>query len=121
MNIITHNTQKPLRTVLAAAAVFAVLATGARADDVLKVHVKYADLDVATEAGATVLYRRIRNAADQACGKGEERDLAQVARAQACTDRAIAEAVAAVNVPKLTTLYDTKMGINGNRINLVAR
>jgi len=121
MNNITHNTRKPLRMVLAAAAVFAAFAAGAHADDVLNVHVKYGDLNVGTQAGATVLYQRIRQAADQVCGKADVRDLAGAARVQACTGQAIAAAVAAVGVPTLTAVYDAKTGVNPNRINVAAR
>ncbi len=112
MNKFTQNTQKAARVLVAAAAVCAALATGVRADDVAQAHVKYGDLNVAGGAGAAVLYQRIRVAASQVCGGDGERDLARKARAKACADRAIAQAVAAVNAPALTGLYQTKVAGN---------
>ncbi len=100
------------RTLLAAAALCAALVTGARADNVAQMHVKYADLDVTGGAGAAVLYQRIKVAATQVCGLDGERDLGRKAHAQACVDRAIAQAVAKVNAPALTGLYQTKAGGN---------
>ena len=98
MNKFTHNT-------FIAAAVCAALVTGARAEDRAQLPVKYADLDVTNVAGAKVLYERIKFAAAQVCKADDQRDLAQWARARACVDRAIAQAVAKVDAPALTGLY----------------
>jgi UrcA family protein len=103
------NTNNPIR-IAAAALLFAVLAAGAQAADVPQVHVKYADLNLNTAAGATVLYRRIRGAADQVCGVSSDRDLARVTQAKACAAHAVADAVAAVNAPILTSIYQVKIG-----------
>ena len=117
----TNDTRKPVRLVCATLAVFAALAAAAHADDVARVAVKYTDLNVATDAGAKVLYQRIRHAAGQVCGEADGRDLLGVTRVEACTRRAIADAVAAAQATKLTALYDAKMGIHQNRIDLAAR
>jgi UrcA family protein len=109
MNKLTRNTS---RVLVAAAALGAALVTGARADDVAERHVRYADLDIAGNAGAAVLYRRIKAAAATVCGIDGERDLARQAHAQACMDRAIAQAVSIVNAPALTGLYQGKVGGN---------
>jgi len=104
MNIHTHN---PIR-IAAAVALFAALTAGAHAADAPQVHVNYAGLNVNTPAGATVLYQRIRGAADLVCGVSDSRDLARLSQAKACAAHATAEAVAAVNVPALTGVYQVK-------------
>jgi UrcA family protein len=107
MNIHTHN---PIR-IATAVALFAAFTVGAHAADVPQVHVNYAGLNLSTNAGATVLYQRIRGAADLVCGVSDSRDLARVSQAKACAKQAIAEAVAAVNAPALTGVYEVKTGV----------
>ena len=64
--------------------------------------VKYQDLNLNTDAGVQVLYKRIQAAADQVCGNVDGRDL-QVARAhKACVAQAVQGAVATVNNQMLT-------------------
>jgi UrcA family protein len=103
------NTNNPIR-IATAALLFAALAAGAQAADVPQVHVKYADLNLNTAAGANVLYRRIRGAADQVCGVSSTRELARLEQAKTCAAHAVADAVAAVNVPALTSIYQVNMG-----------
>jgi UrcA family protein len=104
------NTNNPIRITFAAVALMAALTTGVRAADVPQVHVKFADLNINTPAGAAALYHRIRVAADQVCALPVTGDLAFRAKTQACTDRAVANAVATVNNPTLTGLYDLNTG-----------
>ena len=104
------NTNNPIRITFAAVALMAALTTGVRAADVLQMHVKYADLNINTPAGAAALYQRIRVAADQVCAFPGTRDLAVFAKVKACTDQAVAHAVAAVNNPTLTGIYDVNTG-----------
>jgi len=66
--------------------------------------------NLGTTAGATVLYQRIRGAAGQVCGVSSDRDLARGAQAKACAAHAVADAVAAVNAPALTSIYQATMG-----------
>jgi len=106
------NTNNPVR-IAAAALLFAVLAAGAQAADVPQVHVKYAGLNLNTAAGATVLYQRIRSAADQVCGVSGNRELARLEQAKACAAHVVGEAVAAVNAPALTSVYQAKVGGSG--------
>jgi len=100
----------PTRMTIAAAALIATLTTGAQAADVPQIHVKYADLDINTPAGAAALLRRIRFAADRVCDFRDTRELSARAIVQACTTHAIADAVATVNNPSLTAVYEAKMG-----------
>jgi UrcA family protein len=104
------STKNRFQIVLATVALVAAFGTGARAADVAQVHVKYGDLNVNTPAGATVLYQRIRAAAAAVCGAPGERDLAVLAHAKACADKAIAEAVATVGNATLTEVYESKSG-----------
>ena len=69
--------------------------------------VNYRDLNLSTIEGATALYQRIRHAANSVCDEPG----AGVARYQAwrsCYQAAIADAVAKVNSPLLTSVYGGK-------------
>jgi len=66
--------------------------------------VRYADVNLATVAGATTLYRRIQGAARLVCGEpgrslSEQREWAQ------CYRDAVNDAVATVNNPTLTAVH----------------
>jgi UrcA family protein len=106
MNTKTHNATK----LMIAAALCAAFAAGANAGDVTPVHVKYADLDMNDAAGAKVLYQRIHKAADLVCAVPDENQLAFRALKRNCMEKTIAEAVAGVNAPTLTALYEAKLG-----------
>jgi UrcA family protein len=102
-------------TLAAVAAVcLAAVAVGAHADEAVNgvpartVH--YADLNLSTQAGAAILYNRIRNAAEQVCGDVGSRELARAMAAKACVNRAIFASVQSVNNPKLTREYNTRVG-----------
>jgi len=69
--------------------------------------VSFRDLNLSTIEGATALYLRIKRAANQVCDEPE----AGVARYQAwrsCYRAAIADAVAKVNSPLLTSVHSGK-------------
>jgi UrcA family protein len=71
------------------------------------VTVSYRDLNLSTIEGATALYQRIRHAANSVCDEPG----AGVARYQewkSCYQAAIADAVAKVNSPLLTSVYGGK-------------
>ena len=91
-------------------ALFAALSAGAQ--DVARVHVNYADLNVNNPAGAAVLYQRIRSAAQKVCSMPGSRELDRASQAKACITKAAADAVAAVNAPALSGLYQAKVGGN---------
>ncbi len=111
MKTFTHSLKNPARIALSVVALTAAFAAGARAGELPQVHVKYSGLDLDTPAGAATLYQRIRLAADEVCAVSGSRELARIAHEKACADRAIAEAVAAVNNPRVTRLYEVKMGV----------
>lgn len=98
----------------------AACAPGAHADDfavgVASRTVHYADLNVTTDAGAKVLMRRLRTAAEQVCGDVDSRQLDQAAAANACVDKAIVAGVRQVNSAQLMRAakahgYDIPAGI----------
>jgi UrcA family protein len=110
MNTSVHKQQNIVRTVFAAAAVCAALATGARADEAPQVHVSYADLNLGTRADAAVLYQRIRAAAARVCALPVESDLGHVSQTKACMARVTAQAVAAVDNANLSRTFEEKTG-----------
>ena len=69
--------------------------------------VSYRDLNVANKVGAERLYERIALAADNVCGMNDEGVALLFDRDyRACKDKAIADAVAKVDQPKLTAIMD---------------
>jgi len=87
--------------VIGVALAVGVLAQGVQAaephDGVPVKNVAYQDLDLNTQAGVQVLYKRIQVAAKQVCGKVEGRDLRGVQAHDACVERAVSDAVGAVS------------------------
>ena len=116
MNIQNTGTKNTMRmTFVAFAALSATMLAGVTqaagfGDDPPKQTVSYQDLNLKSDAGIKVLYRRIQNAADQVCGNTDTRDLQVTSAKRACIERAISNAVAAVNSPMLTQVYLAKSG-----------
>jgi len=104
---------RALRTLVASAAL-TLLAQAGHADaqraDRPKLVVQYADLDLTSASGAKILYRRIHAAAVKVCGIPDLMQLAAVAAAKACSDRAIADAVASIDNPLLTARHRAATG-----------
>ncbi len=115
----SNTTKNLFHTVIVAATVVAALGIGARAAEAAQVHVNYADLNINSPSGAAVLYQRIRVAAREVCETSGERDLTRLARAKACADKAIADAVATVANDTLSGVYQAKRG-NGVGLKLAA-
>lgn len=112
-NTVRNNTMRMTCVILAVASgtMLAGVTQAAHAGDNLpKQVVTYKDLNLNSDAGTKVLYKRIQGAADQVCGKVDVRDLQGMSVRNACLDRAISQAVAAVNSPKLTQVYVSKAG-----------
>ena len=108
MNAITRNTKN--FTMAAVAAVCLASVTIAHADEAART-VRYSDLNLNTQAGAAVLYKRIRNAAEAVCGDVGPRPLAQAVAVKACVDRAIFAGVRSVNAPMLSSEYNAHAGV----------
>jgi UrcA family protein len=111
----TINYSKNIALVTVAALGVASLAIGAHADEaVVRVPtrtVHYSDLNLNTQAGAEVLYKRIRNAAEQVCGDVGSRQLEEAAAARACVDQAAIASIRAVNNLQLTNTYNSHVGV----------
>ena len=95
---------------LIATAIFGALAPSFSAVSVAdpssaSITVKYADLNIASQSGARVLYERIRAAAQSACSYFWFKTDADEAR---CLKNTIAKAVTKVNQPALSAVYDAK-------------
>jgi UrcA family protein len=75
----------------------------------VSITVKFSDLNVADPSGALVLYERIRAAAQGACSYYWFKTDADEAR---CVQNAIANAVAKVNKPALSAVYNAKYKIS---------
>ena len=124
MKTITLKTNKHIALAAVAAVCLASVTIGAHADqaanDVPALTVHYSDLNLNTQAGAAILYKRIHHAAEQVCGDVDSRQLARAAAAQACVHQAIFSSVQSVNNPKLTSEYNTRLGGAQKRIELVS-
>jgi UrcA family protein len=68
--------------------------------------VRFPDLDLARSEGTTLLYRRLKGAAETICAPLEDRDLARHMRFKACVQSAVRAAVAKVDAPALTAYYE---------------
>lgn len=103
MNTIRTKLQTAIFCVLGTAALGAFW-TPVQAEDVPSKTVRFADLDVATPAGAKVLYHRIRVAAREVCEESVGRDPIEKLAMPGCVNTAIDQAVKKVNAPYLTAL-----------------
>jgi UrcA family protein len=103
-----RNTRAKLYTAIycafGTAALCAVSASVQAAEDVPSKTVRFADLNVTNQAGAKVLYNRIRAAALDVCGRSASTDPIMRPAAHACIEKAIDKAVKDVNAPALTSL-----------------
>jgi UrcA family protein len=124
MNInFNANHTKPVSWTMLAAFAVTLLANAAQAgtasDAPPQLAVRFSDLNLARHADVAVLYRRIQSAAFQVCGSVDPKQLSQAAAAKPCIDRAIAQAVSAINSPLLTSQYLAKTG-NAEKVKTLA-
>jgi UrcA family protein len=76
------------------------------AGDVSQIAVHFGDLNIDQTAGATVLYRRIRHAAERVCGEPQLPGSHVVSPDwRRCVAQAIDQAVVSVDRPALTAYY----------------
>jgi UrcA family protein len=97
------------RTLLAASVVILAFGTEARATGSIDGRteiVRYDDLNVDSAQGATILYRRLRSAAQRVCAPLEARELSRRRVWQSCVDTALSSAVGHINRPMLTALHE---------------
>jgi UrcA family protein len=94
-----------------------MLANAAQADEqVASRVVSLRDLNMNSPEGVAVLYARIKKAANEVCGQWDYLNLSH--GAQACINSAVYRAVAQVNSPMLTSLYNEKTGKANKKISL---
>ena len=80
----------------------------------LHVKVNYSDLNMNTLAGANTLYGRIRGAARFACGE-QGRRWEEIRHWNNCYKEAVADAVASVNSPLLTSVHNGASDVTAMR------
>ena len=74
----------------------------------VSVKVEYADLNIENQAGAEVLYQRLKTAAEEACGfdsHAKERARLQDREAKECFDDTLTEAVDDIQSVALTNIH----------------
>lgn len=112
------NTSTQLPRILAAT-IFAALTCGSAVSfasdgtEALQTTVKYGDLNVSSPAGAATLYSRIRAAAESVCHPLRPLNPGDLAAGQvfaACVQKAMSNAINAVNEPALFTIANAKTG-----------
>jgi UrcA family protein len=82
--------------------------------------VNFEDLNLNSAEGVEMLYRRLRSAAREACADPDRYDRSGVAL-RPCIDEVMSRAIAQVNSPMLTSLYQTKTGKAGKKNRTLAR
>ncbi len=104
------NVKSDKRTILAYAAALCLAcglaASNADAGDARSETVKFADLNLGSQAGVEALYGRIHAAARRVC----EQPGGELAAVRPCMTKAESEAIGKVNVPLLTAFYQKKTG-----------
>lgn len=116
MTTLIFNATRTRRYILMLAAIAAHLAAGCasadsiRNDDVPRIVVSLAGMDLSTPKGADLVYGRIRFAAEVVCGVNQSRQLPQIARARACFRSAVDDAIEQANRPLLSSLHARVMG-----------
>src|SRR5258708_27757768 len=81
------------------------LANAASPGGVPSVTVHFADLDLSHSQGVTVLYRRLKDAAETVCAAQNGRDFGSQLRFKACWQAALSTAVTKLDQPALTAYY----------------
>ena len=114
MKTLTASTNLPR---LVAATILGTLTLGCAAvcvasdsGDVSHAVVKFGDLNLSSPDAAAVLYRRIRAAAYDVCGSFDTdiRDLPALSAQDTCVHNAVRNAVAKVNQPALSAIYNAR-------------
>src|SRR5258706_9108778 len=85
------------------------LANAASPGGVPSVTVHFADLDLSHSQGVTVLYRRLKDAAETVCAAQNGRDLGSQMRFKACWQAALSTAVAQVHPTPVAAYNQTQL------------
>jgi UrcA family protein len=118
------------RAIRMALVMFASVSTGlaagaARAGEPADTHVSkvvsFRDLNLNSTEGAAVLYNRIKSAATEVCTGGNSYDLSRFHAVQTCINESVSRAVAQVDRPMLTSLYEAKTGKADKKVTTLAK
>jgi UrcA family protein len=93
---------KLLTAAVAALALGGIAQAEAHRDETVSVIVKYGDLNLQSDEGVKILRKRIRNAAQTACGSLETKILGLRDAYEECVEEAFNGGVAAVGNPNVT-------------------
>jgi UrcA family protein len=98
---------------ISALSLVAALAVAAPAFAVPSVAVRVGDLDLTQASQASVMLRRLDVAAAKACGaeRGSLREMQVAVRRSGCYAKAMDRALADLNAPTVTSLYEANMQI----------
>jgi UrcA family protein len=91
------------------------------ADEVQSRKITFADLNLNSPEGITVLYRRITSAAERVCTPFESRELTFKSQWRNCMDDAISRAVSSINRPMLTVFANQHGGVHATSSVLAAK
>jgi UrcA family protein len=87
-------------------------------EQVVRQRVSFKDLNLNSPEGAAVLYARIKRAANEVCGQWDNFNLSQMHAQRTCISGAVSRAVAEVNSPMLTSIYNSKTNKADKKITL---
>jgi len=107
--------------IIFASASIASAPNAAQADEVAHKVVRFKDLNLSSTEGAAVLYERIKRAAQEVCGTWDNYDPSRLHLMQTCINDAVSRAVAQVDRPMLTSLYNAKTGKNDKKVTNLAQ
>jgi UrcA family protein len=116
MNPISQKISAGSTLLLAALLVAAGASAADRTATSADIAVKYSDVQLANEADAETLYKKLRAAARAVCddNAGGHRTLEVRARAEKCVKQVLADAVQKIDQPLLTTVHQSRGGKTGN-------
>jgi UrcA family protein len=97
------------------------IANGALPQDPPTVIVRFADLDLSHSQGVTLLYQRLKRAAETVCAPQNGRDLERQTRYEKCWQTSLGAAVAKVDRAALTAFYRAKFGGNNATIQVAQK
>lgn len=103
--------QKSIRTAVCACASICITAGSTAvfsAEPYWQQKVSYGDLNLNRPEGIAALYRRLRAAADEVCQPAGAGDLVSEMHSRQCEAEAIGQAIAKIDVPGLTSYYQSK-------------
>ena len=82
--------------------------------------VSFKDLNLNSPEGVAVLYKRIKSAAYDVCGRPDRYDLSQF-KTEICVRDAVSRAIVQVDNPMLTSLYESKTGKTDKKTTTLAQ